>query len=124
MATEDDIEVAYGVHLDLEEAASVRASSAYARKKRFSRGWVREKVAVAAMRRRAAAGWEQALHVWTNELIASASSIGLAMPSPSVLIKSARGSERDHGAAVKDTANVNRSLAAQTPAKGQALSVV
>lgn len=86
------------------------------RYKKFSCRWRREKRRIAKLKAREARRRKEALHLWTTKLIASVSDLTVVCPPIREATRSARGTEKDHGAAVKAVAMLNRHVLAQAPA--------
>ena len=60
-------------------------------------------------------------HRWTTAIIRRAADITVIMPAIKSVTKSAKGSARDHGAAVATVAKVNRHILAQIPSTVEAM---
>ena len=85
------------------------------RYKRFSWRWKREKKHIAARRSKAARVNKDALHNWTSALVKNATSITIICPPIKQHTKSAKGNQRDWGAAVETVASLNRNTLSQAP---------
>jgi len=84
--------------------------------KKFSYRWKQWKRRVAKRKSKEARKRKEALHKWTTELVESVSELTVVCPPIKESTKSAKGNERNHGAAVKTVAMQNRHVLAQAPA--------
>jgi putative transposase len=86
---------------------------------RFKRGsyrWRQNRKRVARRKAKEARQRKEALHRWTTRLVAGVSELTVVCPPIKEHTKSARGNEKNHGAAVKTVAMINRHVLAQAPA--------
>lgn len=86
------------------------------RYKRGSKRWLREKRRIAKMRAATARRQREALHRWSTSIVRIASSIEAIAPEIKPATQTARGDERNHGAAVETIAALNRHILSQAPA--------
>lgn len=84
--------------------------------KKFSNRWRREKKRIARLKAKEARQRREALHLWTTNLIRQASDMLVIAPSIRDATKSAKGDERNPGAAVATVALLNRHVLSQAPA--------
>ena len=98
------------------EASDEIQSQGDARFKRGSYRWRQERRRVAKRKAREARQRKEALHLWTTRLIGCVSELTAVCPPIRENTKSAKGNARNHGAAVKTVAMLNRHVLAQAPA--------
>lgn len=84
--------------------------------KKFSNRWRREKKRIARLKAKEARQRREALHLWTTNLIRQANDVLVIAPSIRDATKSAKGDERNPGAAVATVALLNRYILSQAPA--------
>lgn len=86
------------------------------RYQKFSCRWRREKARIAKLKAKQARQRREALHLWATQIIRAASDVLVIAPEIKQSTKSARGDERNPGAAVEPVAMLNRHILSQAPA--------
>jgi transposase len=104
-----------------EQSTDDATSIADKRFKRFSWRWKEARRRVASRRSKEARRNRENLHMLTTNLVRRCSDIHVIAPKIKEATASARGNERDHGAAVKLVATLNRHVLAQAPAMAIAM---
>lgn len=101
--------------IDREEVSDIQSKRDLSRKK-FSYRWKKEKRAAAKAAARLARKRRDDLHKWTSTLMSHASEISVIAPEIAKNIKTARGDEKNPGAAVDFVAKINRRVLSLAPA--------
>lgn len=83
--------------------------------------WRKLSARIARIQARAARQRKEALHRWTTEIVRTFSDLTVIAPPVKEATKSAAGTKRDPGAAVKTVAKVNRKILSQAPAAAIAM---
>lgn len=91
------------------------------RYKKFSYRWKQAKRRVARRRAKEARRRKEALHRWTTSVVKRSLEMEVIAPPIKESTKTARGDEKDHGAAVKTVAALNRHILSQAPSMAIAM---
>lgn len=91
------------------------------RYKKFSYRWKQAKRRVAKRKAKEARQRKEALHRWTTNVVKRSLEMEVIAPPIKESTKTARGDEKDHGAAVKTVAALNRHILSQAPSMAIAM---